>query len=89
MVPCPSLRRSTLARTRCSRGLDQLRIGFVFHVTFFKNFEGAAPAAIPPLPPIVCGRRVPMPQVAMRAKPTANSWELLVKWAGRALAEAS
>jgi hypothetical protein len=65
------------------------RIHDVFHVAFLKRFDGAAPTAIAPLPPIVCGRTVLMPQEVVHAKPTANSWELLVKWQGRTAAEAS
>jgi hypothetical protein len=34
------------------------RIHDVFHVAFLKRFDGAAPTAIAPLPPIVCGRTV-------------------------------
>jgi hypothetical protein len=37
----------------------------------------------------VRGRTVPVPQEVVSAKPTATSWELLVKWADRAPAEAS
>jgi hypothetical protein len=65
------------------------RIHDVFHVAFLKRFDGIAPTAIVPLPPIVCGRVVPVPLEVVRAKPTANSWELLVKWQGRTAAEAS
>jgi hypothetical protein len=65
------------------------RIHDVFHVAFLKRFDGTAPTAIVPLPPIVCGRVVPVPLEVVRAKPTANSWELLVKWQGRTAAEAS
>jgi hypothetical protein len=52
----------------------------VFHVAFLKKYTGAEPAAIPPLPPIVCGRAVPQPQHVVHARPTAHSWDLLVKW---------
>jgi hypothetical protein len=51
----------------------KVQIHNVFHVAFLKKFEGAAPAVIPPLPPIVHGRSVPVPQEVVRAKPTANS----------------
>jgi hypothetical protein len=46
----------------------------VFHVTFLK---------------IVRGRTVPAPQEVVRAKPTGNSWDLLVKWANSSSAEAT
>jgi hypothetical protein len=63
---------------------QRVRIHDVFHVAFLKKFEGTAPTAIPPLPSIVRGRTVPMPQEVVRAKPTASSWELLVKWVDHA-----
>jgi hypothetical protein len=69
--------------------LQRAHIHNVFHIAFFKKFEGMAPAAFPPLPPIVCGCMVPVPQEVVRTKPTATSCELLIKWADRALAEAS
>jgi hypothetical protein len=65
------------------------RIHDVFHVTFLKRFDGVVLTAIAPLPPIVRDRVVPMPQEVVRAKPTTNSWELLVKWQGCIAAEAS
>jgi hypothetical protein len=61
----------------------------VFHVAFLKKFEGTTPAIIPPLPQIVRSRTVLVPQVVVRAKPTGNSWELLVKWANSSSAEAT
>jgi hypothetical protein len=61
----------------------------VFHVAFLKKFEGTTPAIIPPLPQIVRSRTVLVPQVVVRAKPTGNSWELLVKWANLSSAEAT
>jgi hypothetical protein len=60
--------------------LARARIHDVFRVGFLKKHTGAELAAIPPLPPIVCGRAVPQPQQVVRAHPTAHSWDLLVKW---------
>jgi hypothetical protein len=45
----------------------------VFYVAFLKKFEGAASAVIPPQPPIVHGRSIPVPQEVVRTKPTTNS----------------
>jgi hypothetical protein len=61
----------------------------VFHAAFLKKFEGTLPEVAPPLPQIVRGRTVPVPQAVVRAKPTGNSWELLVRWEGSSLAEAT
>jgi hypothetical protein len=65
------------------------RIHNVFHVAFLKKFDGVALVTIRPLPPIVRERTVPLPQEVVRAKPTTNSLDLLVKWEGRALVEAT
>jgi hypothetical protein len=51
----------------------KMQIHNVFHVTFFKKFEGTTPTIIPPLPQIVRGRTIPQ----------------LVKWASSAPAEAT
>jgi hypothetical protein len=59
----------------------------VFHVAFLKMFEGAPLLAV--LPPIVRSCAMPQPKQVVRVRPTANSWELLVKWQGHALTEAS
>jgi hypothetical protein len=61
----------------------------VFHVVFLKKYEGAPPLTVPLLPPIVRSRAVPQPEQVVQARPTADSWELLVKWQRRAPSEAS
>jgi hypothetical protein len=61
----------------------------VFHITFLKKFEGAPSGSVPPLSPIVRGRTVLQPEKVVCAKPTKNSWELLVQWDGRSTAEAT
>jgi hypothetical protein len=65
------------------------RIYNVFHVAFLKKFDSAPPASVPPLPPIVWGRDVPQPEQVVRARPTADSWESLLKWQDRVVGEAS
>jgi hypothetical protein len=41
------------------------------------------------LPPIVRGRAVAQPDSVVRARPSRSSWELLVRWQGRSMAEAT
>jgi hypothetical protein len=67
----------------------QARIHNVFHVTFLKKFEGAPPTAPPPLPQIVRGRVVLQPERAVRTRPTATSWEILVQWQDRSAVDAT
>jgi hypothetical protein len=69
--------------------LTWVRIHDVFHVTFLKKYTGVEPAAIPPLPPIVRGRVVPQPQQVVHARPTTQSWDLLVKWQNSSPTDAS
>jgi hypothetical protein len=68
---------------------SRARIHDVFHVVFLKKFEGDAPTTVTPLSPLVHGRVVPVPAKVVRAKPTKDSWEVLVQWEGRATAEAT
>ena len=65
------------------------RIHDVFHVVFLKKHPGEAPTEPVILPPIANGRVVLMSSKIMRAKPTKDSWELLVQWTGRSTAEAT
>jgi hypothetical protein len=58
------------------------RIHDVFHVVFLKKFEGTPPSAVPSLPPLTHGRVIPLPARVIRARRTATSWEVLVKWLG-------
>jgi hypothetical protein len=67
----------------------QTRIHNVFHVVFLKKFEGVPPDSTPPLPAIVRGRAVAVPDLVVRARPTASSWDILVQWQGRSAAEAT
>jgi hypothetical protein len=61
----------------------------VFHVAFLKKFEGNPPVEQVPLPPIVRGRVVAQPNTVVRARPVGPSWELLVRWQDRTMAEAT
>jgi hypothetical protein len=65
------------------------KIHNVFHVVFLKKFEGAPPIEQASLPPIVRGRAVAQPDSVVQARPTGSSWELLVRWQGRSMAEAT
>jgi hypothetical protein len=65
------------------------RIHNAFHVAFLKKFEGVQPGIVPPLSPILRGRVVPQPEQVIRAKPTTNSWELLVRWKDHSSGEAT
>jgi hypothetical protein len=67
----------------------QTRIHNVFHVVFLKKFEGVPPDSTPPLPAIVRGRAIAVPDLVVRARPTASSWDILVQWQGRSTAEAT
>jgi hypothetical protein len=49
------------------------RIHDVFHVVFFKKFEGTPPEAPPRLPPMNHGRVLPVPSRVLRARPTGHS----------------
>jgi hypothetical protein len=61
----------------------------MYSMFFLKKFEGTPPAEPAPLPPIVRGRAVAQPDNVMRARPAGSSWELLVRWQGRSMAEAT
>jgi hypothetical protein len=51
----------------------------VFHVLFLKKFVGT-PGEVPPLPPIKCGRILPVPLKIVRTRLNRGNWELLVQW---------
>jgi hypothetical protein len=61
----------------------------VFHVVFLKKFEGTPPTKPTPLPPIVRGRAVAQPDRVVRARSAGSSWEILVQWKGKSMAEAT
>jgi hypothetical protein len=65
------------------------RIHDVFHVVFLKKFEGDAPSVLAALPPVLHGRAVPVPARVVRARPTQDSWEMLVQWVGRDAGDAT
>ena len=44
------------------------KIHNVFYVVFLKKHQGNPPAAMVPLPPVVHGRVVPMPESVKRAR---------------------
>jgi hypothetical protein len=67
----------------------QTRIHNIFHVVFLKKFEGVPPDSTQPLLAIVRGRAVAVPDLVVRARPTASSWDILVQWQGRSAAEAT
>jgi hypothetical protein len=61
----------------------------IFHVVFLKKFEGTPPAEPTPLPSIVRDRAVAQPDSVVRARSAGSSWELLVRWQGKSMAEAT
>jgi hypothetical protein len=61
----------------------------VFHIAFLKKFEVVSPGSVPPLPSIVRGRAVSQPDKVERARPTKDSWEVLVQWQGKTADEAT
>jgi hypothetical protein len=63
------------------------KIHNVFHVVFLKKFESSPPMSTPPLPPIVRGRTVAVLEKVVRTRPTTTSWDLLVQWQGKTVAE--
>jgi hypothetical protein len=56
------------------------RIHNVFNVAFLKKSVGTPPQQTPMMPHIVWGQAVPQPEQVSRARPTSNSWDVLVKW---------
>jgi hypothetical protein len=65
------------------------RIHDVFHVAFLKKFEGVPPSSVPPLPAIMRGHVVPTPEAVVHTQPTQASWEVLVRWQGHTMGEAT
>ena len=55
----------------------------VFHVALLKKYEGREPAAVPPLPPLLHGRVLPVPLEVLHARLNHGEWQLLVRWEGR------
>jgi hypothetical protein len=56
---------------------------------FLKKFHGAPPATPATLPPIKHGSILPEPEKALRARLNRAVWEIMVKWAGQAAANAT
>jgi hypothetical protein len=73
----------------CLQLSPNAKIHNVFHVVFLKKFAGSPQTHTPQLPPIVCGRVVPVPEKVVHARPTASSWEVLTQWQGKTAAEAT
>jgi hypothetical protein len=69
--------------------LAHAKIHNIFHVVFLKKFEGTPLALTPPLPPIVHGCAVSVPDRVVCTRLIVTSWELLVQWQGRTDAEVS
>jgi hypothetical protein len=65
------------------------RIHDVFHVSLLKKFEGITPAALVPLPHILCGKVIPTPDKVLKARLNRGVWEIQVQWAGRAASDVS
>jgi hypothetical protein len=61
----------------------------VFYVVFLKKFEGTSPTEPIPLPPIIRGRAVAQPDRVVRARSAGSSWEILIQWKGKSMAEAT
>jgi hypothetical protein len=67
----------------------QSRIHNAFHVVFLKKFNGSPPIAPATLPPIKHGRVVPEPEKVLRVRLNRGVWEIMVKWARQAAANAT
>jgi hypothetical protein len=67
----------------------QSRIHNVFHVVFLKKFNGAPHATPATLPPIKHGCILPEPEKVLRARLNHGVWEIMVKWARQAAANAT
>jgi hypothetical protein len=52
----------------------------VFHVSLLKQFHGEPPESIVPLPDLLHGRVLPIPQAVLRARLNRGVWEILVQW---------
>jgi hypothetical protein len=61
----------------------------VFHVVFLKKFHVAPPATPATLPPIKHGCILPEPEKALSARLNRGVWEIMVKWAEQAAANAT
>lgn len=64
------------------------KIPDVFHVTFFKKFQGDPPTEEVALPPIHHGRVLQEPAMIRHARLNQATWELLVQWKGFAASDA-
>lgn len=55
------------------------RIHDVFHVALHKKFQGDPPSAPVPLPPVLHGKVLPVPEKVVKARLHRGVWELLVQ----------
>jgi hypothetical protein len=68
---------------------QNVRIHDVFHVSFFKKFEGTTLTALVPLLDILRGKVIPTPDNVLKARLNRGVWETQVQWVGRAASDVS
>jgi hypothetical protein len=61
----------------------------VLHVGVLNPFRGEPPSTTPPLPPLLHGRVLPVPERVLCASLCRGVWHVLVRWEGLSRAEAT